>query len=178
VAAKSDWSPGQVTADLDRQAEVVLPILESLQEEPNASTQAQLLDLGSYPLHAIPGMFAFDFYTHLRWDILAPRGPLTGHDAPKPDEVRLRPAVGWLLAGIPKMQAGIRDSLAKPVTLVHTGPGGGAWQLDPSTELIAVTPTDPDNPAAEPHTSQRSVPETPLTTHFKWPDMRYLHCPF
>lgn len=148
VAAKSAWSPGQVTADLDRQAEVVLPMLESLQEEPNASTQAQLLDLGSYPLHAIPDMFAFDFYTHLRWDILAPRGPLTGHDAPKPDEVRLRPAVGWLLAGIPKMQAGIRDSLAKPVTLVLTGPGGGAWQLDPSTELIAVTPTDPDNPAA------------------------------
>jgi hypothetical protein len=65
-----------------------------------------------------------------------------------PDEVRLKPAVGWLLGGIPKMQAGIRDSLAKPVTLALTGPGGGAWQLDPGTELITVTPADPDNPAA------------------------------
>jgi len=40
---------------------------------------------------------------------------------PAPDEVRLKPAVGWLLAGIPRMQAGIRDSLAKPVTLALTG---------------------------------------------------------
>ena len=118
------WSPGRVSADLERQAAALLPVLESLQEEPNASTEAQLLDLGSYPVHAIPDMFSFDFYTHLRWDVLAPRGPLTGHDVPAPDEVRVKPAVGWLLAGIPKMQAGIRDSLAKPVTLALTGPGG------------------------------------------------------
>ena len=66
---------------------------------------------------------------------------------PAPDEVRLKPAVGWLLAGIPKMQAGIRDSLAKPVTPALTGPGGGAWLLDPDTELITVTATDPENAA-------------------------------
>jgi uncharacterized protein (TIGR03083 family) len=148
IAAKSAWSPGQVVADLERQQAALLPQLESLQEEPAASTQAQLLDLGSYPLQAIPDMFSFDFYTHLRWDILAPRGPLTGHDVPAPDEVRLKPAVGWLLAGIPKMQAGIRDSLAKPVTLALTGPGGGAWLLDPDTELITVTATGPENAAA------------------------------
>jgi hypothetical protein len=147
MAAKSAWSSGQVVGDLERQAAAVLPMLESLQEEPNASTQAQLLDLGSYPLSAIPDMFAFDFYTHLRWDILGPRGPVTGHDVPAPDLVRLKPAVGWLLGGIPKMQARIRDSLPKPVTLVLTGPGGGAWQLDPGTELITVTPADPDDPA-------------------------------
>ena len=46
------------------------------------------------------------------------------------------------------MQAGIRDSLAKPVTLALTGPGGGAWLLDPDTELITVTATDPENAAA------------------------------
>jgi hypothetical protein len=148
IAAKSSWSPGHAVADLERQQVALLPQLESLQEEPAASTQAQLLDLGSYPLQAIPDMFAFDFYTHLRWDILAPRGPLTGHDVPAPDEVRLKPAVGWLLAGIPKMQAGIRDSLAKPVTLALTGPGGGTWLLDPETELITVTATDPENAAA------------------------------
>ena len=72
VAAKSSWSSGQVVADLERQQAALLPQLESLQEEPTASTQAQLLDLGSYPLQAIPDMFAFDFYTHLRWDVLAP----------------------------------------------------------------------------------------------------------
>ncbi|HEX4289694.1 MAG TPA: maleylpyruvate isomerase N-terminal domain-containing protein, partial [Trebonia sp.] len=44
VAAKSAWSSGEVVADLERQATAVLPMLESLQEEPNASIQAQLLD--------------------------------------------------------------------------------------------------------------------------------------
>jgi hypothetical protein len=148
IAARSSWSSDQVVANLERQQAALLSQLESLQEEPTASPQAQLLDLGSYPLHAIPDMFSFGFYTHLRWDVLTPRGPLTGHDVPAPDEVRLKPAVGWLLAGIPKMQAGIRDSLAKPVTLALTGPGGGAWLLDPDTELITVTATDPENAAA------------------------------
>jgi hypothetical protein len=70
IAAKSSWSSDQVVADLERQQAAPLPQLESLQEEPTASTQAQLLDLGSYPLHAIPDMFSFDCYTHLRWDVL------------------------------------------------------------------------------------------------------------
>jgi uncharacterized protein (TIGR03083 family) len=170
VAAKSSWSPGQVAADLERQATALLPVLESLQEEPNASTQAQLLDLGRYPLHAIPDMFSFDFYTHLRWDVLGPRGPLAGHDVPAPDEVRLKPAVGWLLAGIPKMQARIRDSLANPVTLVLTGPGGGAWQLDPGTELIAVTPADPDSHAATRAESTTHAFTAWASTRMPWRD--------
>src|SRR5262249_61514041 len=88
-------------------------------------------------------MFAFDFYTHVRWDILAPRGPLH-HDVLPPDEVRLKPAVGWLLAGLPQMQASIRDSLAKPVTLQLDGPGGGTWILQPGDKLVTVTAADPD----------------------------------
>ena len=170
VAVKSAWSPAEVVADLEHQASAMFPVLEALQKEPEASTQAQLLDLGSYPLHAIPDMFSFDFYTHLRWDILAPRGPLTGHDVPEPDEVRLKPAVGWLLAGIPRMQAGIRDSLAKPVTLVLTGPGGGAWQLDPGAALIAVTPADPDIPAAARIESTTHAFTAWATTRLPWRD--------
>jgi uncharacterized protein (TIGR03083 family) len=148
VAAKSSWSPDQVIADLERQSAIALPMFSALQDEPYASTEAQLLDLGSYPEHAIPDMFSFDFYTHLRWDVLSPRGPVSGHNAPAPDELRLKPAVNWLLAGLPKMQNGIRLSLAKPVTLVLTGPGGGRWRLDPADALITVTRAEPNTPAA------------------------------
>jgi uncharacterized protein (TIGR03083 family) len=112
VAAKSSWSPAQVLDDLARQSAVALPMFEGPQAEPSASTEVQHLDLGSYPESFIPDMFAFDFYTLLRWDILVPLGPLH-HDVTAPDEVRLKPAVGWLLAGLPQMQAGIRDSLAQ-----------------------------------------------------------------
>ena len=41
-----------------------------------------MLDLGTYPLHAIADMFTFDMTTHLRDDILAPRGPITRDLAP------------------------------------------------------------------------------------------------
>jgi hypothetical protein len=37
------------------------------------------------------------------------------------------------------MRAGLRNSLAKPVTLALTGPGGGSWILDPGDKLITVT---------------------------------------
>jgi hypothetical protein len=84
VAAKSSWSPAQVLDDLARQSVVALPIFEALQAKPEASTEVPLLDLGTYALNRIADMFAFDFYTRLRWDILAPRGPLH-HDVPPPD---------------------------------------------------------------------------------------------
>ena len=84
-------------------------------------------------------MFSFDFYTHLRWDVLAPRGPLTGHDVPAPDEVRLKPAVGWLLAGIPRMQAGIRRS-ARAVA-IRLSSGSRPTRTPPSTtpRIPAIT---------------------------------------
>src|ERR1700722_4382697 len=83
VAAKSLWSPGQVSDDLERQAAALLPVLESLQEEPNASTEAQLLDLGSYPVHAIPEIFPFDFSTLRGWASPPPGGPWKGTTWPR-----------------------------------------------------------------------------------------------
>jgi len=169
VAAKSSWAPGQVLDDLARQSAVALPLFEALQAEPEASTETQLLDLGTYPLNRIPDMFAFDFYTHLRWDILAPRGPLH-HDVPAPDEVRLKPAVGLLLAGLPQMQASIWDSLAKPVTLTLSGPGGGTWILDPGDKLITVTAADPDVPTAAVIRSTSHEFTAWSTTRLPWRD--------
>lgn len=52
-----------------------------------------------------------------------------------------------LLAGLPQIQASIRDSLAKPVTLTLSGPGGGTWILDPDDKLITVI-AGPDVPTA------------------------------
>src|SRR5580658_5055237 len=42
VAVKSAWSTAEVVADLEHQASVMFPILEALQKEPEASTEAQL----------------------------------------------------------------------------------------------------------------------------------------
>ena len=48
----------------------------------------------------------------------------------------------------PRIQASIRDSLAKPVTLTLSGPGGGTWILDPDDKLITVIAAGPDVPTA------------------------------
>src|ERR1700758_3832924 len=55
-----------------------------------------MLDLGTYPLHAIADMFTFDMTTHLRYDIIAPRGPIT-RELPPIDNARLTPSMSCLL---------------------------------------------------------------------------------
>jgi hypothetical protein len=94
-----------------------------LQDEPAASTETPMLDLGSYPLHAISDMFTFDLATHLRYDIVAPRGPIS-RDLPLLDKVQLDPAIAWLLGGIPKMQPDLSHAVTAPLRLTLTGPAG------------------------------------------------------
>lgn len=62
---------------------------------------------------------------------------------PEPDDSRNRSPEKDLLH-----RAYIRDSLAKPVTLTLSGPGGGSWILDASDKLITVTAADADVPTA------------------------------
>jgi hypothetical protein len=92
-----------------------------LQEEPLASVTAQLADLGTYPLHAIVDMFTFDITTHVRYDMVRPRGPIDV-TLGSLDARRLGPAVSWLLAGIPRMQRRLAGEFAGPLGLELTGP--------------------------------------------------------
>ncbi|MFF4733731.1 maleylpyruvate isomerase N-terminal domain-containing protein [Streptomyces mirabilis] len=62
--------------DFDRQSKFALELFEDLQSEPFASTRVPFLALGTYPLHLVADVCAFDFYTHLQWDILSPRATL------------------------------------------------------------------------------------------------------
>ncbi|MGH1551238.1 maleylpyruvate isomerase N-terminal domain-containing protein [Streptomyces sp. L7] len=139
VARKRLLQPSWTLEDFDRQSQAALKIFEDLQSEPFASTRVPFLDLGTYPLHLMPDVCAFDFYTHLRWDILSPRGPLQ-RVVSDPDELRLKPSIGWLLAGLSQMQPGLEDRLAEPLRLTLTGPGGGDWDLTPTGDGIVAVP--------------------------------------
>jgi uncharacterized protein (TIGR03083 family) len=74
VAQRRDWQPARVLEYVHTQLDSALPVFSGLQEEPMASVHTQMLDLGSYPLHAIADMFTFDITTHLRYDVLSPLG--------------------------------------------------------------------------------------------------------
>lgn len=57
-----------------------------------AGFEVPLGDLGTYPARVLPTAFCFDHYLHIRADMFAPRGPLTG-EPPRSDELRLMPAL-------------------------------------------------------------------------------------
>jgi uncharacterized protein (TIGR03083 family) len=121
VAERRGWDNTRILENVQKQLEQAIATFIPLQDEPNASVEAPMLDLGTYPLHAIADMFTFDMTTHLRYDIVAPRGPIT-RQLPPLDELRLGPSVSWLLGGIPKMQADLASHLIAPMALQLTGP--------------------------------------------------------
>jgi hypothetical protein len=68
------------------------------------------------------------------------------------------------------MQASLRYSLAKPVTLILSGPGGGSWILDPGDKLITVTAADTDVPTAAVIQSSSHGFTAWSTTRLPWRD--------
>jgi hypothetical protein len=59
---------------------------------------------------------------------------------PNADATRLAPAIGWMITGMPQMQADLGRTLSAPITLTLTGPGGGVWTIAPAGADITVTP--------------------------------------
>lgn len=137
VAERRNWSPARTTEFLREQLDKATGAFEALQEEPLASTETPLLDLGRYPLHAIPDMFSFDLTTHLHYDVLAPRGPVD-LAVPTLDETRLAPAISWLVGGLSQMQPELAGHLEKPITVRLFGPGARHIQLRAVGDLVAV----------------------------------------
>lgn len=129
VVPRRDWPWEAVRDELQRYAEPALAAFAALQEEPVASTDMALLDLGTYPTHMLADAFAFDLFCHLRNDILAPRGPVRRNVAP-PDGVRLAPAVGWMLAGLPQMCSASLGEMEGTIRLELTGAAPSSWDIE------------------------------------------------
>lgn len=128
VEPRRDWSAAEVGAEYLNSCDGALAALEAMQDEPLGSTVIPLADLGMYPMHQMADAFAFDHYCHVRVDLIAPTGPLH-RDLPPVDDALVRPAIEWMIAGIPQMQPGLDASLLGSLRLTLTGPGGGSWLL-------------------------------------------------
>jgi uncharacterized protein (TIGR03083 family) len=148
VGERREWDNTRILENVQKQLEQAIAAFVPLQDEPMASVETPMLDLGTYSLHAIADMFTFDMTTHLRYDIVAPRGPIT-RQLPPLDEVRLSPSISWLLGGIPKMQTDLAGHLIAPLALRLIGPGGGNILISTAAEIITVKPLlSSDRPAA------------------------------
>jgi len=138
VEALRDTPVEQVLADYRTLGEQAIAGVEGLQ---GVEDTMDLGDLGTHPMHLIANAFAFDHYTHLRVDVLAPGGPIE-RPAPEVTEAHLDAAADWILAGIPQMSP---DAVAEPVELELTGLAGRTVHLGPEGEPRAtVTSSIPD----------------------------------
>jgi Mycothiol maleylpyruvate isomerase N-terminal domain len=130
VAPRLTWRPEQVLTELRTFAPRVVETLSTLQDPPVATSELTVADLGSYEMHLLADAYAFDLYCHLRVDVLAPDGPIE-RNVGRADDARVRPAVGWMLAGLPQMQGDAFSFVERPIALRLDGPGGGEWMIRP-----------------------------------------------
>ena len=138
VEALQDVPPEQILADYRTLGEQALAGVEGLQ---GVEETMDLGDLGTHPMHLIANAFAFDHYTHIRVDILAPSGPVD-RPAPPVTEDHLAASADWILAGIPQMSP---EAATEPIDLELTGPGGRTARVGPDGEAVAtVTSSIPD----------------------------------
>lgn len=138
LAERKDWSPAKVLAEYVDVGERAIELLAGMQTAEMAEVVVPLGTLGSHPLPLLADALAFDHYTHIRIDLLAPTGPID-RPAPPSDELRLAPTIGWMTAGLPQMSADALATVDGSVSLELEGPGGGSWRfadgrLEPSDE--------------------------------------------
>ncbi len=148
VAERRAWPIEQVLEEYETYSEQAANVFASLQDAPLADTMLEMGDLGTHPMSILASTFLFDGYTHLRNDILQPKGAI---DRPQParDEQRLRPTIEWMLAGLPWMCAdALQVVVDRPIVLTLDGPGGGTWTIAPGGEDGRVKLTEGASPDA------------------------------
>jgi uncharacterized protein (TIGR03083 family) len=119
VEERRSWGPDQVVADYETVSASALEALAGLEGQ---DFELALGDLGTYPADLLINAFSFDHYTHIRADLFAPRGTLTGTPPPS-DELRLAPAVDWPEAAIVQQNSGLIADMKGSVAFDLRGPG-------------------------------------------------------
>ena len=119
VESRRSMTPKQVVADYESVSLKGLEILAAIQGQ---DVDVPLVDVGTYPASVVPTAFAFEHYIHIRFDLFAPDGPLTG-EPPASDELRLAPTLDWIEAALPQQNSKLLDGMDKAVEIRLTGPG-------------------------------------------------------
>jgi uncharacterized protein (TIGR03083 family) len=123
VNQRRGWSQAQVIDEWRHFTPRQLEALEAGQEMPRAGELVEVPGLGTYPRHLAANTMAFNVLCHLRYDLLAPDGPLP-FTGPAPTDALVAPAVEFMLAGLPQMQGHELDAtITEPLVLDFTGPG-------------------------------------------------------
>src|SRR5437764_945183 len=109
VAERRTWPIEAVIEEYETYSEQAADVFASVQDAPLSETMLAMGELGTHPMSILPSTFLFDGYTHLRNDILTPNGSIDRAQPPR-DEMRLRPTIEWMIAGLPWMCADALDT--------------------------------------------------------------------
>jgi uncharacterized protein (TIGR03083 family) len=139
VEARRSWAAAEVVADYEAVSTQAIEILTTLEGQ---EFEIDLGDLGKYPALMIPNAIAFDHYTHIRADLFAPRGPLTG-ELPPSDELRLAPSLDWIEAALPQQNEGVIGGLPGTLAIEVTGPAARTIRLGAGDPGATVTSDSP-----------------------------------
>ncbi len=141
VGSRRSLTAEQVLDDYATVSEKALAAIAGLA---GADFEVPLGDLGTYQAQILPTAFCFDHYTHIRADLFAPRGPLTGPPPPS-DELRLAPALAWIEAALPQQNAAILERVAGSADIVITGTAARTIRVgDPAGRASALVRSSGD----------------------------------
>jgi uncharacterized protein (TIGR03083 family) len=135
VEARRSMTHEQIVADYEAVSAKGLEVLAALQDQ---DVPVPLGDVGTYPASAIANAFAFEHFVHLRYDLLAPGGPLSAA-APTSDDLRLAPTLDWIEAALPQQNADLLARLDAAVQIDLDGSRtvrvGGADAADTAARI-------------------------------------------
>jgi hypothetical protein len=138
VNERRSWSHAEVIDEWQTYTPRQLDLLQSGQLPSQADQPVEVPGLGVYPRHLLANTMAFNVLCHLRFDMLAPDGPLP-FSLPTPTDGLIAPAVEFMLAGLPQMQGPELDAtVVAPLVLDLTGPGATTVTVLPGSPLTVI----------------------------------------
>ena len=139
VARRRAWPIAEILHEYHTYVPKLVDFVASMQDEPAAEKPFPVPGLGIYPAHSLANAMMFDYYCHMRHDLLRPAGPLYCV-LPSPDHDTVYSAVVWMMLGLPQMQGSDLDETVRaPITFRLTGAGASEWTVHrrgPSGALV------------------------------------------
>jgi uncharacterized protein (TIGR03083 family) len=135
VESRRSMTPEEVLADYESVSAKGLELLAAVQTQ---DVDVPLADVGTYPASLLPAAYAFEHYIHIRYDIFAPDGPVTGAP-PASDELRLAPTLDWIEAAIPQQNSKLLAGLDKAVEIRLTGPAARTLRVGSGDVAAHIT---------------------------------------
>ncbi len=146
VERRRGWTSQRQLHEYETWSRRAIRMMQLTQRPPLRNVPFNMGELGKHPMHLLVNAAVFDHFTHLRYDLLAPAGPLDRPELPS-DQLRLGPTVAWVIALIEPLNQENLAWIDDPIRLELTGPGATATSVVRSEGTVTVDDRLPESEA-------------------------------